>query len=155
MTLHEDRLLFDILTDDVKKAMKEHDNIARDCLRMVISDIKNATVNAGKEITVDACLDVLKKSVKTHNDSINQFNQAGRFDLADKEKAELEVIKKYIPKMISETQMQTIILMIIVENKIEEKKQNIGKVMKILKSMPISRQIDMKQAISYLNVLMK
>ena len=51
--------------------------------------------------------------------------------------------------------MQTIILMIIVENKIEEKKQNIGKVMKILKSMPISRQIDMKQAISYLNVLMK
>ena len=99
----DEKLLFDILTDDVKKAMREHDNIARDCLRMVISDIKNATINAGKEITVDACLDVLKKSVKTHNDSINQFNQAGRFDLADKEKAELEVIKKYIPKMISET----------------------------------------------------
>ena len=120
-----------------------------------MSDIKNATVNAGKEITDEACMKVIQKSVKTHTDSINQFNQAGRFDLADKEKAEKLIIEKYLPKMLSEEMTQSLILKIVVDNQIEEKKQNFGKIMKLLKECPESSSIDMRVASSYLNVLLK
>ena len=51
--------LYSKISNDVKEAMKAHDNTKRDCLRTVMSDIKNLTVNAGKEITDDACLKAL------------------------------------------------------------------------------------------------
>ena len=69
------------LESSVKEAMKAHDNIRRDCLRSIISEVKNQTVNAGKEITDDICLKVLQKSVKSHNDSIAQFSYAGRNEI--------------------------------------------------------------------------
>lgn len=51
--------MYNKISNDIKDAMKAHDNVKRDCLRTVMSDIKNLTVNAGKEITDDACLKVL------------------------------------------------------------------------------------------------
>ena len=67
--------------------MFKNDNFTRDCLRMIVSDIKNQTVNANpqKEITNDVCLKILQKSAKTHKDSIEQFKSAGRVELVEKE----------------------------------------------------------------------
>ena len=93
-------VLFKKLEDAVKEAMKAHDAVKRDCIRSVISEINNATVNAGKELTDAICMKMLQKSVKTHADSIEQFSSAGRDDLVAKKKAELDVLNSFLPKML-------------------------------------------------------
>ena len=148
-------MLFDTIQKDIKTAMFEKNNVKRDCLRAIISEIKNQTVNAGKEITEDICLKVLQKSVKQHNDSIESFKLGKREDLALKEMEELSYLEIYLPKMLSEENIQTIILKIISDNKIEEVKKNMGQIMKFLNQHPDSKLIDRKIASHYLNVLLK
>ena len=147
--------LIEKIQNDIKEAMKARDNLKRDCLRTAVSEIKNQTVNAGKPITDEIVVKVLQKSVKTHNDSISQFESAGREDLAEKEKRELKILSDYLPKMLSEEIVQTIILQIINDNKIDEVKKNTGLVMKLLAKHPERPLIDMKVASSYLGYLMK
>ena len=82
---------YDDIQNAIKDAMINKDNCKRDCLRMIVSDIKNLTINANppKEITDEICVKVLQKSVKTHEDSISQFRLNGREESANKEQAEL------------------------------------------------------------------
>lgn len=150
-----DIIVYQKILEDIKEAMKTHDNAKRDCLRSIVSEIKNQTVNAGKELTEDICMAVLKKAVKQRNDSISSFKLGGRDDLAQKEETELKFIEAYLPKMLSEFEVQRIILQIIVENKLEEKKQNMGKIMKFISARPDANLIDRKYASQYLGVLLK
>ena len=150
-----DIIVYQKILDDIKEAMKAHDNAKRDCLRSIVSEIKNQTVNAGKELTEDICMAVLKKAVKQRNDSISSFKLGGRDDLAQKEETELKFIEAYLPKMLSEFEVQRIILQIIVENKLEEKKQNMGKIMKFISARPDANLIDRKYASQYLGILLK
>lgn len=140
--------LFEKLQSEIKAAMLEKDAVKRDCLRFVVSDIKNATVNAGKELTDDACMKALQKSVKTHSDSIEQFEKAGRSDLAEKEKAELAVLQQYLPKMLSEEETKVIIDNIL--QTVEAVKKNFGLVMKQL-----PREVEKKIASKILNGILK
>lgn len=96
---------YDEIQGAIKKAMIEKDALTRDCLRALVSDIKNASVNAGKELTESIVMKCLQKAVKQHNDSISNFKAGNREDLALKEQAELEVLSKYLPKMLSEEQV--------------------------------------------------
>ena len=125
-------MLYDNLQHDVMKAMTEKDSLKRDCLRLVISDIKNQSVNAGKELTEEICLKALQRSVKMHRDSIEQFQKAGREELAEKEKKELEVLEGYLPKMLSENETEVVIDNILLN--VEATKRNFGLVMKMLPS---------------------
>ena len=142
--------LFNKIGTSIKDAMKSHDAVKRDCLRSIVSDIKNLTVNAGKEITNDICMKVLQKSMKTHQDSIVQFEAAGREDLASKEKAEVEVLEAFLPKMMSASEVEEL-----VEKTIGQlasqfghslSKKDMGAVMKMLSSSPLAQAIDMKLA---------
>ena len=146
---------YDKLIKDIKEAMFDHNNVKRDCLRSIVSEIKNQSINAGKELTEDICISVLKKAVKQHNDSIESFKIGKREDLALKEMEELKCIEGYLPKMLSEEQMQMLVLKLISDNKIEEKKSGLGKIMKLLNSLPEKDQIDRKYVSSYLNILLK
>ncbi len=137
--------LYNKITSSVKDAMKSHDNVRRDCLRTVVSDIKNLTVNAGKDITDDICLKVLQKSMKTHSDSIAQFTAAGRGDLAEKEKLESSVLSEFLPKMLGEDELKQVVSAAVAEARASSKK-DIGRVMKALSSRPDSASIDMKAA---------
>lgn len=146
---------YDKLIADIKEAMLDHNNVKRDCLRSIVSEIKNQSINAGKELTDAVCINVLKKAVKQHNDSIESFKNGKREDLALKEIEELKYIECYLPKMLSEEQMQMLVLKLISDNKIEEKKSSLGKIMKLLNSLPEKDQIDRKYVSSYLNTLLK
>lgn len=147
--------IYQKILDDIKDAMKAHDNAKRDCLRSIVSEIKNQTVNAGKELTKDICMNVLKKAVKQHNDSIENFKSGGRDDLVEKEKNELSFIEAYLPKMHSELTVQGIILKIINDNNIPEVKSSIGQIMKLLNAREDKEMIDKRIAAQYLNVLLK
>ena len=147
--------MFSAISNAVKDAMKSGNALKRDCLRSVLAEIKNETVNAGKSISDEVCMKVLKKAVKSHNDSISQFKDAGRIDLLEKEEAELKVLEEFLPKMLSEEAVQTIVLKVIADNKIEEVKKSFGQVMKLLNSHPECSQIDRKYVSQYLMGILK
>ena len=121
--------LYDKLMDDMKAAMKAHDMKAVNAVRSVIAKVKDLTVNAGKEITDDAVVSVVAKGVKQREESIAQFESAGRADLAEGEKAELEFLRRYLPAQLSEDEVAATVKAVIAELGASSKK-DMGRVMK-------------------------
>jgi uncharacterized protein YqeY len=134
---------YDDIQNAIKDAMINKDTLKRDCLRMIVSDIKNLTINANppKEITDEICVKVLQKSVKTHEDSISQFRLNGREESANKEQAELDIIRGFLPKMLSAEETRDIVVDVMSEFKISPQKRNMGVIMK---SLPNVEGLDRK-----------
>ena len=101
--------IYDKLMTDMKTAMKEHDMVAVNAIRGVIAKAKDLTVNAGKEMTDEAVLSVLSKGAKQREESIAQFTAAGRAELAETEKKELELLKKYLPAQLGEDEVAAVV----------------------------------------------
>ena len=124
------KMLYEKIQADIKDAMIDKNTVKRDCLRALLSEIKNQTINAGKEITEDIVLKCIQKSVKQHNDSIEQFKNAKRDDLILKEMEERKYLEVYLPKMLDENATFDIIATIL--QTIEPVKKNMGTIMRIL-----------------------
>ena len=120
---------FEKLMDDLKAAMKAHDMVAVNAIRGVIAKVKDLTVNAGKEMTDDAVLSVIAKAVKQREESVAQFTQAGREDLAEKEKTEMEMLRKYLPAQLDEAAVAAIVKEVVAATGATGKK-DMGRVMK-------------------------
>lgn len=98
------------IMDDVKAAMKSKEADRLSAIRFLQSAIKNKEIDLRpKEITDEDIMGVIKKSAKQRKDSIEQYEKAGRQDLADKEKFELSVIEQYLPEQMSEEQLSGIV----------------------------------------------
>ena len=121
--------MYDKLMDDLKGAMKAHDMGAVNAIRGVIAKAKDLTVNAGKEMTDDAILQVIAKGVKQREESIAQFTEAGRAELAENEKKEMELLRKYLPEQLSEEAVAAIVKEAVAATGATSKK-DMGKVMK-------------------------
>lgn len=96
------------INQDYITAMKarEADTVAT--LRLLMSAIKNEAINVGERGTVltnEKVLGVLNRQIKQRNDSIAQYEAAERGELAQKEKAEIEIIEKYMPKGMSDDKL--------------------------------------------------
>lgn len=126
----ESELLNQILSD-IKTAMKAHDAATLEVLRTLHSDIKNVAINAKKDVTDDVVLDVLSKSIKQRNESIEMLRKGGREENAKEEEATLAVYQKYLPKQLSEDEVKSLIAEIKVQVGAEGPK-DMGKVMKEL-----------------------
>ena len=118
---------YEKLQEEIKKAMLAHDDVKRNCLRGLLSEVKNRTVNEGKPITDDAVVICAYKAVKMRKESIEQFEKAGREDLAAGEKAELECLSMFTPRTLSEDETR-----FLVDKAIANGAANIGAVMKAL-----------------------
>lgn len=132
-------MLYEKLQEDIKKAMIARDDVKRNCLRGLLSDVKNRTVNEGKPITDDAVAACAAKAVKMRREAIEQFENAGRAELAEKEKAELECISVFVPAVLSEDDTRRL-----VDAAVASGAANIGAVMK---AMP--KNVDRKFASAY------
>ena len=121
--------MYDKLMADMKSAMKAKDMMAVNAIRGIIAKAKDLTVNAGKEMTDDAVLGVIAKGVKQRDESIAQFEAAGRAELAEGEKAERAFLQKYLPAQLSEAEVSAIVKAVIAETGATSKK-DMGKVMK-------------------------
>ena len=130
--------LLEQINADLKKAMLERDELTRDTLRMVKSEL----------LTLDKPDDlaVLSRAVKSRRDSIKSYIEGGRQDLADKEQAEIEVIERYLPKQLSEDEAREAIAAIVAELGVSTKKE-LGRVMKEIKAR-FPGQVDGKLASS-------
>lgn len=140
---------YEVIQNEIKAAMIAGNTVKRDCLRGIVSDIKNQTVNAGKELTEDIVIKCIQKSVKQHNDSIESFKAGGRDDLAVKEMEELSYLECYLPKMLSEQETEDLINKIVADNNIPLVKKSMGLVMKQL-----TKDIDKKIAAKILNKIL-
>lgn len=98
-----------IIKEDLKNAMRSKDEVAKNTLKSVLSEFMNELVSIGKmpsdELDENSQIKVLKKLQKQRKDSIQQFTNGGRQDLADNEKAELEIIEKYLPEAMSKKEI--------------------------------------------------
>ena len=99
--------LRDRLRDDLKDAMRARDAVRRDTIRLVEAAIKNAEIEKrGSELSEQDVQAILQRQVKQRQDSIEQYEQANRSDLADAERAEIAVIEAYLPRQMSREQIE-------------------------------------------------
>jgi uncharacterized protein YqeY len=94
---------------DLKEALKRRDSLRLSVLRMLKSDIRYKEIERRSELSDDEIISVLSSSIKKRKDSIQQFEKGEREDLASREKAELEVISKYLPEQLTEEELSNII----------------------------------------------
>lgn len=85
------------LTDELKDAMKTGDEVRRDAVRMLRAALKNEEIELRHPLTEDDAARIVKRIVKRHRESIDQFRQGNRLDLAEREEAQLAVVERYVP----------------------------------------------------------
>lgn len=123
--------LLDSLLADVKTAMKSQNPALLSALRMLHSQVKDATVNVGKEPTDDVMASIVAKAIKQRQDSVEQYKAASRPDLAAKEEQEIEWFRKYQPQQLDQAEIEVLVRAIIAETGASGKK-DLGKVMQAL-----------------------
>ena len=112
--------------------IRDRDNVTRDTLRMLISEIKRYEIYNRVEADDSVVLATLKKMIKQRKDSIEQFEKGGRSDLSKIEKDELLILNKYMPEMMSEEAIDELVTKTISEVGATGP-QDMGKVMGHLK----------------------
>lgn len=118
------------ITDDIKTAMKAKDALRLETLRFLNSAIKNREIELRPNpISNDEVMGVVKKLIKQRKESIDQFTQAGRKDLADKESQELAFLEVYLPAQMDRAQVEALVAKVITETGASSVK-DMGKVMK-------------------------
>ncbi|HEY5526585.1 MAG TPA: GatB/YqeY domain-containing protein [Candidatus Anoxymicrobiaceae bacterium] len=103
------------LTADARVALKAGEKLRLSAIRMLLSDIKNAEIAKKGELTSEELLEIATRDAKKHKESIEEFTKGGRQDLVDKETYELSVIQQYLPKQMSDEEVQNIIALTIEE----------------------------------------
>ena len=119
------------IKQDMYAAMKSKDKVKATILRSFLSNLKKIEIEKKEPIAEPEYLSIVKKMVKQLKESIDLYSQAGRTELAEKEKSELSIIEAYLPKQFSEKEISELIKNIISE--ISAKNiSDIGKVMAIV-----------------------
>jgi uncharacterized protein len=96
----------DRIAADMKEAMRARDQARLDTLRSAISGFTYKRTEAGKELSDSDELDVLRRLVKQRGDSLAEFEKAGRSDLAERERAEREILLAYLPRQKSAAEIR-------------------------------------------------
>ena len=113
--------------------MLDKNDLVRDTIRMFLSEVQRFEIDNKEEVDDAKALQIINKMIKQRNDSISQFREGGREDLADKEQQEVEILSKYKPEQLSEEDISKKVKSAIEETGAESM-QDIGKVMGVLKS---------------------
>jgi hypothetical protein len=137
------------ITNDMKLAMKAKDKPALKAVRMILGAIKQKEIDDRIELNDTQVLVVIQKMVKQRKDSISQFSDAGRIDLVEVEEAELAIINNYMPKQLTQDEIDAAVTKVIVDSGADSMK-DMGRLMGILKS-----QIDGKADMGLVSQLIK
>jgi hypothetical protein len=106
------------IISDLKDAMRSGDTLRRDTLRLIDSAVKNTEIEKKKReagLSDEEVLEVFARAVKQRQDSIRQFEEGGRPDLAEKEKLELDILVPYLPAQLSKEAIAAIVQEVIVQ----------------------------------------
>ena len=135
--------LLEKLKKDLITAMKEKDKEKLNTLRAVKGAMQLEIINNKKEESDDLLLDVINKQIKMRNDSISEFEKAGRDDLVTSYQKEVDILKEYMPKELSEEEIAEII-----DNAIKETGattiKDLGSIMRMITPI-VKNRCDMKE----------
>ena len=135
--------LLEKLKKDLITAMKEKDKEKLNTLRAVKGAMQLEIINNKKEESDDLLLDVINKQIKMRNDSISEFEKAGRDDLVTSYQKEVDILKEYMPKELSEEEIENII-----DNAIKETGattiKDLGSIMRMITPI-VKNRCDMKE----------
>ena len=133
----------DRINEDLKSAMKSKDSDRLSTLRMVKTALKNREIDKMGALTDEESIKVLQSLVKQRRDSIEQYQQAGRIDLAEKEAAELKTIEEYLPAALDEAAIARVVEETIAETGAGSMKE-MGAVMKAVMAKLAGQTVDGK-----------
>ncbi|HVD91946.1 MAG TPA: GatB/YqeY domain-containing protein [Vicinamibacterales bacterium] len=131
------------ITRDIAEAMKAREPARLSALRMVKAALMNGAISKGRELEDAEAQQVLASLIKQRRDSIEQFGNAGRTDLVDKETAEIAVLERYAPPSASPAELESAVDAAIAETGATTAK-DMGRVMKSVMSALAGKSIDGK-----------
>jgi uncharacterized protein YqeY len=137
MTLREQ------INEDLKAAMRGGDVACRDTIRLLLAALKQREVDERKVLTDADVLGIVEKMLKQRRDSISQFEQGGRQDLADREKQELVLLQAYMPQALGADEIAAAVAAAVAETGAAAP-SDMGKVMAVLKPR-LAGRADMSQ----------
>lgn len=135
--------IYQQILSDIKEAMKARDKVRLAALRFVAAKIKQREIDERRTPNDDEVLAVLIKQVKQHRESIEQYQQGKRDDLAQKEQVELDYLQTYLPQPLGADEITALITQAIADSGAAQI-SDMGKVMAALKPT-IQGRVDMKQ----------
>lgn len=94
------------LKDDLKLAMREKNIVKRDSIRAINTMIKQIEVDERKELSDEDVLKLIQKGIKQREEAVSQYSDAGRDDLVAKEQEQIDVFKEYMPKQLSDEELE-------------------------------------------------
>ncbi|MCY9513531.1 GatB/YqeY domain-containing protein [Paenibacillus apiarius] len=97
------------LNEDMKQAMKSQDKFKLSTIRMVRSAIKNVEIDEKRTLNDDEVLEILGREIKQRKDALQEFEKAGRGDLVDKLRTEIDILTHYLPAQLSEEEIKVIV----------------------------------------------
>ena len=119
-TKEEDMSLKEKLNADFKEAMKAKDKVRKDTINFVRAAIKQTEVDTREEVDDQGIAAILAKQVKMRKDALADFEAAGRQDMLDQYKAEIDVLMEYMPQQLTEEEMLSIVKQTAADLGIEE-----------------------------------
>ena len=146
------------LTDGLITAIKNKDKESINAIRLILAAIKDKEIDLrsedkNNEVSEEIIFNILKKMVKQRNESIDLYKKGNRPELADKEKKEIDIIQKFLPKQLDESTVKNLCKEII-QKLNADKMSDMGKVMAELKKHEFSSQIDMAKASSCVKIIL-
>jgi hypothetical protein len=133
--------LKDRLTEDMQAAMKAGDKPRLSVLRLALAGVKQREVDTRRPLDDAGVTSVLERMIKQGRDSVQQYRDGGREDLASKEEAEIKVLQTYLPQPLSDSELDSLITEAIDAAKAQSVK-DLGKVMGVIKARAAGR-VDM------------
>lgn len=119
------------LQEDLKTAMKNKDTVRLSVIRLAKAAVMNLEIARGHQLSDEEVIEVLAKEVKQRNDSLVEFEKAGRKDLVENLQKEILIVQEYLPAPLSETEVRKLIEEVIAEVGASSKK-DMNKVMPVL-----------------------
>src|SRR2546422_8427485 len=129
------------IISDLTVSMKAQDAPRTSTLRMVKAAMMNREIEKGGELDDEEMMKLLRSLVKQRRDSVEQYEKAGRQDLADKEKSEIETIEVYLPQSASPQEIENAVTTAIAETGAASMK-DMGKVMKAVQAALTGKNAD-------------
>ena len=124
--------LKDQIPEDLKNALRNKNTLELSVLRMLQSALKNREIDNKKEkLSDEDVIGVVGAEIKKRRDAVKEFEKVNRADAADQEKAEIEILMKYMPQQMNEDEIRAVATSAIEETNAESMK-DIGNVMKVL-----------------------
>jgi uncharacterized protein YqeY len=117
------------LTEEYKNALRSHDELRKRTISSARAAVKQVEVDERKELSDDDITVILTKQVKMRKDALPDFEKAGRTDLLNAYKAEIDVLSEFLPKQLSEEEIAAVIKETASGLGIEGGKENMGKLM--------------------------